>query len=585
MLFVVTQYSHDQHHTGQTAHSARRTAADVVTDIIRPPEVDPNRTALTQAEHAADEARATAAHLDPLVTVIADLTAGRTQRWLDELAAAGHLPDQYRVALAADEARSSLEQLLRTVELAGHDPAQALADAVTRKTLDGSTSVAQVLHYRLREAYRDQLTPHIDSYADLLPRHLPEQAHTALRGLAEAADARRAELGARLAADPPQWAREALGPVPDTTDEAARAGWEQRAGWAGSYRELAEHDDPVDALGAAPARGLAEKHAAFHAAHRALGLPEVGAEEEDLSEGKLRALWAAWQRELNTAPRYVADELDATHDALRRAREDATVWAARAAAETDPLVRDELAIAANAARDQAEQLAGQVEQLEYADHARTVFLTETAVTRDRAERARVAAGWKGVDLADTSDRVTADDWLDAHQQEQAVDEVDRPVTEHDLADENDRHDHDNVDYDNVDHGRANQGRGDDGPADERRAGEPMVEALAPDLRETSRPDPTETTDPAMRRRVPPVDATTAAFDRAQQLLADVAARQAAEQAAAAHAAELEAEDDQLRAELARQNALDHTDAADGRDIPDARDQAADDDRPVLDRTG
>jgi hypothetical protein len=336
VLFVVTQYSHDQHQTGETARSVRRTAADVVTDIIRPPDVDPNRTALTQAERAADEAESTATHVDPLVTVIADLTAGRTQRWLDELTAAGHLSEHHRVAVAADDARTSLDQLLRTVELAGYDPAQALADAVTQGTLDRSTSVAQVLHYRVREAYRDRLTPQIDSYRDLLPQHLPEQAETALQELADAADARRAELGARLAAEPPQWAREALGPAPDSTDEAARAAWEQRAGWAGSYRELVENDDPVDALGAAPVRGLAETHAAFHAAHRALGLPDVGAEEEDMSEGKLRVLWAAWQRELNTAPRYVADELDATYDALRRAREDATVWAARAAAEHDP---------------------------------------------------------------------------------------------------------------------------------------------------------------------------------------------------------------------------------------------------------
>ncbi len=235
----------------------------------------------------------------------------------------------------------------------------------------------------------------------------------------------------------------ARSPTPPT--QPARAAWEQRAGWAGSYRELVEHDDPVDALGAAPARGLAEKHAAFHAAHRALGLPDVGAEEEDMSEGKLRALWAAWQRELNTAPRYVADELDATHDALRRAREDATVWAARADAENDPLVRDELATAAAQARERAEQLADQVEQLEYADHARTVFLTETAVTRDRAERARVAAGWKGVDLTDTSDRVTADEWLDAHQHEQAVAEADRPITETRPRPTVDRRDHDRGD--------------------------------------------------------------------------------------------------------------------------------------------
>ena len=36
-----------------------------------------------------------------------------------------------------------------------------------------------------------------------------------MHALAAAADQRRAELGARLGQDPPQWAREALGAVPD----------------------------------------------------------------------------------------------------------------------------------------------------------------------------------------------------------------------------------------------------------------------------------------------------------------------------------------------------------------------------------
>ena len=47
---------------------------------------------------------------------------------------------------SAAEARTTLDPLLRSVELAGHDPEQALTDAVTSASLDGSTSVAQVLH-------------------------------------------------------------------------------------------------------------------------------------------------------------------------------------------------------------------------------------------------------------------------------------------------------------------------------------------------------------------------------------------------------------------------------------------------------
>ena len=69
-------------------------------------------------------------------------------------------------------------------------------------------------------------------------------------------------------------------------------------------------------------------------------------------------------------------------------------------------------------------------------------------------------------------------------------------------------------------------------------------------------DPAARNDPSVRRRVPPPDASTVAFDRAQQVLREVADRQQAEEAAAAHAAELESEAQQLRAELARQAAYD-----------------------------
>ncbi len=592
VLFVVTQHSHDQHETGQTARAQRRSAAEVVADIVRPPEVDPNRTALAEAEQAADDARATPAHLDPLATVVADLTAGRTQRWLDQLTAIGVLPEHHRIALAADDSRTVLDQLLRTVELAGHDPAQALADAVTSSSLDGSTSVAQVLHFRIRETHKHRLAPHIECYADLLPRHLPEHARTVLAELARAADERRAELGARLAAAPPQWAREALGAVPDpAVDPVGRAEWESKAGWAGSYRELVGHTDESDPLGPAPAPGLAEKHAVFRAAHQALDLAHVGEEEEAMSEGKLRARWAAWQRELNIAPRYVADELDATHDAHRRAQTDATIWQARADTETDPLLRDELATAAAVARERVADLAVQVAQLEYADQARTAFLEETAVTRDEAERARVAAGLKGIDLDSAADRVTAQEWFDAHLVEQLAAEAERAITEADLAEDRAPETGRDAHLDDPAPGRAPgvaadpdiDDHGTDGPpdrvhddgedrrgrADERsgsdRGARPveLPDTVAPDLRDTSTPDPSERADPARGRRVLPLDETAAAAERARRLLVEVAQRHEAEQAAAAHAAELEAEQEQLQAELARQAALGHANS-DGR---------------------
>ncbi|MDN5852243.1 MAG: hypothetical protein L0K86_05220 [Actinomycetia bacterium] len=425
VALVVTRTVADTAEIGETQKAVHRSAGQVVADIIRLPDVEKDRTALTEAERAAEEARSTVAYADPLIAVIVDTLAGRTDGWLDQLAATGDLPAEHRVNYAADDARQSVDQLLRTAELAGHDPEQVLRRAVTATSLDSADSVAQVLHFRIREALRDRLTPHVSSYRDLIPTHLYADERAALDRLADGADARRAELGAQLAAEPPQWAHESLGPVPDADrDSAGRATWEQRAGWAASFRELAAHTDEADPLGAAPPAGLAEKNAIFHAAHQALDLPDVGAEEEKMSEGRLRARIACWERVQRWAPTYVVDQLDALHEALRKARTDATIWAARADAETDPLAADQLRAAAAEAERNAEQLDVQVRDLEYVDQARDLGRIETAVTKDNAERARIALGWRGIDYDHPADRATTEDWLDAHYAAMAAEEVD-----------------------------------------------------------------------------------------------------------------------------------------------------------------
>jgi hypothetical protein len=547
VAFVVTRRVAEDAHTGETHTIRPRTATDVLADIIRPPERDPNRTALTEAETAAEQAASTAALLDPLFEVITDTLTGRTSSWLDQLAADGALPEHHRVALAADEARGSLDQLLRTAELAGHDPAQVLRDAVEFGSLDRSASVAQVLHFRIRTTLDNHLTPRVDSYADLLPHGLPDASRPGLEALAAAADARRADLGAQLADNPPQWAREALGPVPD--DQAERGEWERKAGWAGAYRELADHTDDQDALGAAPPPGLAERHALFRTAHDALDLPYIGAEEEAMTEGRLRNRVAAYDHELRWAPRYVADELEATHDALRRHQHDATVWDARAATEPDPTEAAQLRDAAAAAREQAEQLAQQVQQLELADDVRAAWWADTAVTRDNAERARVALDLRGIDLDAPEDRVTAEEWLAAERAAQAQAERNAELlTEHDL----------------VNHQIVKADDGLDQAAPHRQEPAPDEWAASdlgpPDIRHISIADPHERRDPEQRRRVPLVDETAATLDRAHAALAELEARAAAEAAEAARAVEVEPDEEERRAELARWAELDHADS-------------------------
>jgi hypothetical protein len=559
--FVITRNTSGDAETGETHTIAAREAGAVLADAIRPAETDPNRTALTEAEHAADLSRSTMTQVDPMLAVIAEDLTGRTATLLDQLAADGTLPEQHRVALAADEARGTLDQLLRTAELAGHDPAQVLHDAVTATSLDGAASVAQVLHFRIRSALQGKLDAQVDSYTDLIPRSVcddPDAANRAgLYALAEAADTRRDALGAQLAADPPQWAREALGPVPDAAaDPAGRAVWEQRAGWAGSYRELVDHTDDTDPLGAAPPAGLVEKHAVFRAAHHALDLPDAGADEEQMSEGQLRARVVAARREEVWAPRYVADELDATHEALRTARTDATVWEARAAAEPDPHEAAQLRAAARDAHDHAAQLAEQVQQLTAADDARSLWLIETAVTRDRGERARQALGLRGIDVDHPDDRVTAQEWLDLDRAAKLAADPDRPITEHDLpADDLPAAEHTDGEQtadDRTEDDRRPTDRSDeaDTPGDELPEVDPtqpeppevalpdpaeaeLPEVQVPDIRDTATPDAGERADPQQRRQVPLPDQTAVTVDRARLGIAEIEARRTAEAAALA----------------------------------------------------
>ena len=533
VLFVVTRHSDDAQHTGETARTARRTAAEVLADVIRPPEVDPNRTALTEAEPAAEEARATATHVDPLVTVIADLTAGRTQRWLDELAAAGQLPDHHRVALAADDARTHAGPAAAHGRAGRARPAPRPGRRRHREPagrVDVGGAGAALPHPRgLRRPAaprRSTATP------TCCPATCPSRPATGCRPSPQAADARRAELGARLAQDPPQWAREALGPVPDAdADPAGRAGWEQRAGWASSYRELVGHDDPADALGAAPPAGLAEKHAVFHAAHPRSTCPRSAPTRNGCPRASSAP--AGPRGSANTTPRPATSPTSSTPPTTPSAAPAPTPPSGRPAPTPRPTRSSATSSPPPPGRPASRPSSSprRSSSSSYADDARAVFLADTAVTRDRAERARVAAGLRGIDLDDQSDRVTAQEWLDAHLADQPAAEADREITEDDLA--------------------ATTSTPPRRPTSRpRRRRRPRVPTRS------RRADPTEQADPAARRRVPPPDATTAAVDRAQQVLREVAARQQAEQAAAAHAAELEPEDDQLRAELARQAAYD-----------------------------
>ena len=84
----------------------------------------------------------------------------RTAAALDRLTADGTLTADQRLAFAAEATDTgALARLLRTAELAGHDPDQVLADAVTIATLAGARSLPQVVYRRIERQLAGQLAP------------------------------------------------------------------------------------------------------------------------------------------------------------------------------------------------------------------------------------------------------------------------------------------------------------------------------------------------------------------------------------------------------------------------------------------
>ncbi len=260
----------------------------------------------------------------------------------------------------------------------------------------------------------------------------------------------------------------------------------------------------MDPLGPAPAAGLAEQQATWRTAHDALGLPDRGGDDEELSNEQLRIRAAAYRREEAWAPRYVADEPDAAHQAAARHRADAQVWAARADATVEETEAARHRAEADAARAQADALDQRAADLEEADQARAAWYAATAATRDAATCAEGVLTARGVHLHDPDDRTTVAEWLAAQRADQAAEDRHREITDEAQL------------YD---------------PA--RDAGvaaatdEPMLETAVPDVRDVSTPDTAEHADP-QRGRVPSTDETAAAVTRAQIALAEIAARREAD---------------------------------------------------------
>ncbi|MFP5021187.1 hypothetical protein [Pseudonocardia phyllosphaerae] len=130
-----------------------------------------------------------------------------------------------------------------------------------------------------------------------------------------------------------------------------------------AYRELRGHDDPAEALGPVPKPGQVEEFAAYRAAWRALGRPEIDREHLELSNGQLRMRIRAYERELAAAPRYVANELAGTRQSAAEHHQAAALQRAEAATAADEEQRERLAAAAEQSGRFGELLDQRAEQL------------------------------------------------------------------------------------------------------------------------------------------------------------------------------------------------------------------------------
>ena len=387
---------------------------------------------------------------------------------------------------------------MRSAELAGHDPDRVLETAITTRSFDGARSLPQVVYRRIERRLEGRLAPTALSFSEMVPAVVSPAWRKQLARPAQAADVRRRELGAAAAADPPQWAAEALGPVPP--DPVGRLDWEHRAGTVAAWRELSGHIDPADALGTAPRPGKPEHHASWRAAWHALGRPEADRAEAELSAGQLRVRVRAFKREKAWAPPYVGESLTATSLAASARRRDAVLTAARADA-TDPASAAPLRAEAADAAAIADTLELRAAELQIADDARARWLAHTAVTRDAAQRAEAELATRGLSASTAADGVTAAEWLAAHRADQVEADAVRPITEgHDLAEVVDR-------------------RAADLGTVRTRPSEPAPETNLSDLRESRAQDMAD--EPG---RIPDAAESRAAVRRAQAALAEIEQR-------------------------------------------------------------
>lgn len=346
-------------------------------------------------EIAASQDLTTVAHYWDLVQepIAADRHAQMVAHHLgDELAERLLVTDEAGHFDRSDGFEGLLESM-RRAELQGHDVEALLAESIEVRSFAGANDVAKVLRSRFDRRAADA-TPNSPGtwenrgYRERGPLGEFESELTRMM------DAKQTELGAQLAAAPPRWALDTIGPVP--TDEQQLAEWKRRAGLAGAYRHVYGIPEHQTSIGAPPASSDVLRRVWWEDAARAAGRPTDALDYQHATDADLEVIVARWERAQAWAPAYVAYEQGTAHEAAQAQAAEATVLAAEAVAEEDPERRAELQEQAERARRIADRMAVRAELLDSAAEVRQQWERHTEADRDAAEAARAEMENRGL---------------------------------------------------------------------------------------------------------------------------------------------------------------------------------------------
>jgi len=189
---------------------------------------------------------------------------------------------------------------LRAAELAGLDPARALADAIGERDLVGARDLAAVIDARLRYRFGSLVPLPPGLWSAQIPEMADPERRAYVTEIAALMDARKDRIGEHAADHAPPWAITALGPVP--ADPLDRLDWQRRAASIGAWRELSGYDHPADPIGPEPVAASPDMRAAWYEGFAALAPSNDGPDVRAMPDGLLLHLRDTYPIETAWAP-------------------------------------------------------------------------------------------------------------------------------------------------------------------------------------------------------------------------------------------------------------------------------------------